>query len=96
MSALDNTPQSLQYDYSNGSPIDTDKFSVVQYNINSITADGRIQTLSDVCKTIDVSVLIITESKLDNTIPSNILKIPGYHEPVRNDRPVGGHHFLTN
>ena len=92
MSALDNAAQSLQYDYSNGSPIDTDKFSVVQYNINSITADGRIQTLSDVCKTIDVSVLIITESKLDNTIPSNILKIPGYHEPVRHDRPVGGRH----
>ena len=92
MSALDTAPQSLQYDYSNGSPIDTSKFTVVHYNINSITADGRIQTLSDVCSTMNVSVLLITESKLDNTIPSNILKIPGYHEPVRNDRPLGGRH----
>ena len=92
MSALDSTPQSVQYDYCNGSPIDTDKLSVVQYNINSITAEGRLETLSEVCKALNVSVLIITESKLDDTIPSNILKIPGYHIPVRHDRPVGGRH----
>ena len=34
--------------------------------------------------------MVITESKLDNTIPNNLLIIPGYHEPIRHDRPVNG------
>ena len=37
-----------------------------------------------------LDVLVLTESKLDSTIPSNILSIPGYHEPIRKDRPING------
>ena len=90
MSALDNSPQSIQYDYSNGSPVDKSKFIVVHYNINSITAESRIDTLTDVCTTLNISVLLLTETKLDSTIPNNILTIPGYHLPIRHDRPING------
>ena len=80
ISALDTSPQALQYDFSFGSPVPQDKFTVVHYNINSITAEGRI------------SVLILTETKLHCSIPSNILTIPGYHDPIRHDRPMNGRH----
>ena len=46
--------------------------------------------LSDICNTLNLAVLVITESKLDETIPINLLTIPGYHEPVRRDRNRNG------
>ena len=92
ISALDTSPQALQYDFSFGSPVPHDKFTVVHYNINSITAEGRIEALADVCKTLNISVLILTETKLHCSIPSNILTIPGYHDPIRHDRPMNGRH----
>ena len=92
MSAFDNAPLSVQYDLSNGSPIDREMFTVVHYNINSITAEGRLDRLTEVCNTLNISVLLLTESKLDSTVPSNIISIPGYHTPIRHDRPINGRH----
>ena len=86
----DNECQSFNYDLSNGSPIDTNNFNIVHYNINSITVEGRLDQLSDICNTLNLDVLILTESKLDQTIPSNLITIPGYHEPVRRDRNRNG------
>ena len=37
-------------------------------------------------------MLIITESKLDDNIPNNLITISGYHEPIRHDRPINGRH----
>ena len=90
LSDLDQECQSYNYDLSNGSPIDVNNFNIVHYNINSITAEGRIDQLSDICKTLNLDVLIITESKLDENIPTNLITIPGYHDPVRRDRHVNG------
>ena len=90
ISDLDDEHQSVNNDLSNGSPINTNNFNIVHYNINSITADGRLDQLSDICSTLNLDVLIITESKLDQTIPINLLTIPGYHEPVRRDRNING------
>ena len=90
ISDLEDECQSVNYNLCNGSPIDTNNFNIVHYNINSITADDRLDQLSDICKTLNLDVLIITESKLDQTIPSNLIMIPGYREPVRRDRFVNG------
>ena len=90
LSDLDEDVQSFNYDLSNGSPINTNNFNIVHFNINSITADGRLDQLSEVCSILNLDVLIITESKLDQSIPSNIISIPGYHEPVRRDRIING------
>ena len=89
-SDLDLPCNSISYDISNGSPIDTNKFIMLHYNINSITAEGRLDELHDICQTLKVSVLCITESKLDETIPNNIIKLFGFHEPLRRDRPLNG------
>ena len=80
------------FDLSNGSQINHDKFNIVDYNINSILAPERLNQLTDSCRTLNIDVLIITESKVDQTIPNNLLTIAGYHEPIRHDRTVNGRH----
>ena len=91
-SELDDAPVSVKYDLSNGSPLERDKFKVVHFNINSITAESKLTTLIDLCKTLNIHVLILTESKLDLTIPDNNIEIPGYHHPIRHDRTENGRH----
>ena len=90
LSDLDDECQSVNIDLSNGSPINVNNFNIVHYNINSITADNRLEQLSDICNILNLAVLIITESKLDESIPTNLITIPGYHEPVRRDRNING------
>ena len=41
---------------------------------------------------LDIDVLIITESKLDDSIPNNIISLAGFHEPIRHDRVMNGRH----
>jgi hypothetical protein len=90
ISDLDFETNSINFDLSNGSPIDNDNFKVIHYNINSILAPDRLEQLTDICKTLKINVLILTESKLDQTIPNNMIIIPGYHEPLRRDRNING------
>ena len=71
---------------SNGPPINVDNFKIIHFNINSILATDRIEQLTDICRTLRIDILILSESKLDETIPNNIISIPGYHEPIRHDR----------
>ena len=67
LSDLDDNCQSVNIDLSNGSPFNLNNFNIVHYNINSITAADRLDQLSDICSILNLDVLIITESKLDNT-----------------------------
>ena len=90
ISDFDYNCNSYKFDISNGSPICTDNFIVVHYNINSILAPDRLDQLTDYCRILKIDVLIITESKLDQTIPTNLITIPGYHEPIRRDREING------
>ena len=89
-SELDDQCKSINFDLSNGAPIDVENFIVVHYNINSILAHDKLEQLSDTCRLLNIDVLIITESKLDSNIPTNLITIPGYHDPIRHDRPVNG------
>ena len=86
LSEPESTPQSVNIDLSNGSPIDTNDFIVVHFNIDSILAEGRLEQLNIVCKTMNLDCLIITESKLDESIPDSQIKIENFHEPLRRDR----------
>ena len=89
-SDLDYVSDSVNFDLSNGSPINITNFKIVHYNVNSILAPDRLDQLSDVCQILNVNVLVITESKLDQTIPNTLITIPGYHEPIRRDREING------
>ena len=89
-SDFDDEIQSIHFDLSNGSPINVNNFNIVHYNINSITAENRLDQLSDICRTLNLSVLVITESKIDDSIPTSLITIQGFHEPVRRDRSRNG------
>ena len=82
----DDQPQSINLDLSNGSPYGTNSFIAAHWNINSILKEGRIDELIQTVRTLNAQVLILTESKLDSTIPNNIISLPGFHEPIRRDR----------
>ena len=86
LSEPDNSPNSYSIDYSNGSPLCKDDFHVVHYNINSITAEGKLEQLQEASKILNISVLVCTESKLDYSIPTSLVMLPGFHEPIRHDR----------
>ena len=88
ISDFDDICNSYKFDISNGSPISTDNFNIVHYNVNSILATDRLDQLTDYCRILKIDILIITESKLDETIPTHLITIPGYHEPIRHDREL--------
>ena len=92
ISDFDDAPQSINIEISEGSPLNLKDFTILHFNINSVLADDRISKLTDICNTTKCSALILTETKLDSTISDNLLKIPGYHEPLRHDRPHNGRH----
>ena len=71
-SVAENEPQSINIDFSNGSPLNDGDFTIVHYNINSITAEGRLEQLNQVCSVLKVDCLVLTESKLSPEIPSSI------------------------
>jgi hypothetical protein len=83
-------PQSMNVNFCNGSPLNDNDFTIVHFNINSITAEGRLEQLTDVCSVLKVDCLVITESKLSQEIPTSLISLSGYHEPVRKDRNRNG------
>ena len=89
-SLSDDQCQSVNFDLSNGAPLDTNNFIIVHFNINSITAEGRIEQLSNICQTLKVDVLLVTESKVDSSIADNSLLLPNFNEPIRRDRDRHG------
>ena len=70
----------------NGSPLNIEHFKGAHYNINSITAPGRIEALTIIASVLNLGYIVINESKLDNTIPTNLICINNFHEPIRRDR----------
>ena len=73
-------------DLLNGSPFEKNSFIAVHWNINSLLTEGRIEELIENVKTLKCHVVILTESKLDSSIPSSLIGLPGFHEPLRRDR----------
>ena len=56
ISDFDDQCKSLNFDFSNGSPVDTNNFNIVHYNINSILAPGKLDQLSDNCRLLNIGV----------------------------------------
>ena len=59
-------------------------------NINSITAPARLQELQNFVDSKDVSILALTETKLDSTIHPSLYQLNGFHAPVLNNRTRKG------
>ena len=59
-------------------------------NINSITAPARLQELQHFVDANDVSILALSETKLDATIHSSLYSLKGFHMPVLRNRTRKG------
>ena len=86
LSEPDDQPQSVNINLCNGSPLNSSDFIVAHWNVNSILKEGRLDELFLSIQTLKAQVVVLTESKLDSSIPSNIITFPGFHEPLRRDR----------
>jgi hypothetical protein len=63
-----------------------DTISVFHWNSRSIRHKlDHLQTINN-----DSSIICVTESHLDENILTTDIKLPGYHEPFRNDRNCFG------
>ena len=82
MSELDDMPQSISIDFSNGCPINGEDFLIVHFNINCITAEDRLEELTNVYNIMKIYCLVLTKTKIYDTIPYNLFHIQGYHEPT--------------
>ena len=58
-------PQSVNVNFSNGSPLNDGDFTIVHFNINSITAEGRLEQLTDLCSILKVDCLVGGIATLD-------------------------------
>ena len=79
-------PPPQKKNLSNGSPLNSHDFIVAHWNVNSVLKEGRLDELFQNIQTLKAQVIVLTESKLDSSIPSNIITFPGFHEPLRRDR----------
>ena len=86
----DDQPQSINVDLSNGSPLGNDTLVVAHWNINSILAEGRLEELTENVNALKAKIVVLSETKLNETIPNNLIEIPGFHEPIRRDRNLHG------
>ena len=86
LSEPDDQPQSVNVNLCNGSPLNSNDLIVAHWNVNSILKEGRLDELLLNIQSLKAQIVILTESKLDSSIPSNIITFPGFHEPLRRDR----------
>ena len=85
------SPNTLNVTDGDFSKVKKEFFNITCFNINSITHGDRINQLSDCCRKLNLSVLGICESKLDDTISASIYTIPGYNlECLHRNRNGGG------
>ena len=78
-SIFDDGPTSIPVDVNSDiNPIIGDKFNVLHYNVWSLMAEGRLVYLKMICHKYSIDVLIAYESKLDDTIPDNLIQINGF------------------
>ena len=75
---------------SNPGPTHSQTLSVSHVNINSITADHKLDELNQFVIANDVNILALTETKLDNLVDSSLYAIDGYHAPLTKHRTRHG------
>lgn len=59
-------------------------------NINSITAPARLQELQNFVDINDISILALSETKLDATIHPSLYSLKGFHSPILKNRTRKG------
>ena len=64
--------------------------TISHVNINSVTSPHRLDELSDFADSSRTDILMLTETKLDNTVHPRLYKLHNYHEPYLKNRSRHG------
>ena len=64
--------------------------NVAHVNINSVTAESRVDELLQFVETNDIKVCALTETKLDNNVSQSLYRLKGYHDPFTRHRNRNG------
>ena len=91
LSSIDDLcPTTLDLTSGDFSVINTQLFSVLAYNINSITSNSKLDTLESYARDLNIDILALTETKLSDAIPESVYTIPGYSIINKNRNRRGG------
>ena len=74
----------------NPGPSQQETLSAAHANINSITAEHKIDELSQFISAHDIKILALTETKLDDTVNGCLYHIDGFHAPLTKHRTRHG------
>ena len=87
----DLNPNTLDLTTGDYSVINTQLFSVLAYNINSITASSKKDQLESMAHELNLDIIALTETKLCDAVQESVYTIPGYSIINKNrDRRGGG------
>ena len=75
---------------SNPGPETTRQLTACHLNINSVTAENKIDELHQFVETNNIEILALTETKLDNTVADNLYSLSGFHSPIVKHRTRNG------
>ena len=62
------------------------KLKICHININSITAPGKLDELACFTDDNDIDILMLSETKLDNTVHPSLYELPHFQAPLLNNR----------
>ena len=72
-----------------GPPL-TRKLKISHVNINSITADGRLDELDHFVDDNDIDILAVSETKLDDSVHPSLFQLRNFHPPYTRHRTRHG------
>ena len=64
--------------------------NVTHYNINSLTCRSKLEELGSLGRQINLDIIAISETKLDDNIQESVFTIPGYNVEYKHRTRKGG------
>ena len=72
------------------SSVNRNLLNVAHYNINSITCRTKLEQIGSLGRQLNLSVIAISETKLDDNIQDSVFSIPGYNMEYKHRTRRGG------
>ena len=89
-STSDLVPGCIDLSTGDYSSVNTNLLNVSHYNVNSLTCRTKLEQIGSLGRQINLSVIAISETKLDDNIQDSVFTIPGYNVEYKHRTRKGG------
>ena len=89
-SATELEPACLDLSAGDLSAVNTNLLNIAHFNVNSITCNSKLEQIGSLARQINLSVIAISETKLDEGIHESVFTLPGYNIEYKNRTRRGG------